>query len=167
MEAPSARPDDRLAVIEGWVVSFAMASASLIVFVAVVLRYGLGLSVSAFDEITRYLMVYITFIGASRLLHQDGHVSVEVLLVIVPRRLRRWIEAAAAIAGALVCLGLAWLGIGMLAQSMAIDLRSMSALRMPMWLPQAAVLLGAALMALRFLQRFLRLVRADPPRTRP
>jgi len=166
MEAPSARPDDQLAVIEGWAVSLAIASASLIVFVAVVLRYGLGLSVSAFDEITRYLMVYITFIGASRLLHQDGHVSVEVLLVIVPRQLRRWIEAAAAIAGALFCMGLAWLGISMLAQSMAIDLRSMSALRMPMWLPQAAVPLGAALMALRFLQRFLRLVRADPMRTR-
>lgn len=145
-------------------VAFAIASASLIVFTAVTLRYIFGYSVSAFDEITRYLTVYITFIGASRLLHQDGHVTVEALLVAVPRRVRRWLEIIAALAGMLCCLGLTWLGISMLVQTVAIDLRSMSALRMPMWLPQAAVPLGAALMALRLLQRVVRLVRTGPTR---
>lgn len=159
MQAPGTRPDDLLAVAERWVVAIAIAAAAALVFLAVLLRYGLGYSVSAFDEITRYLMVLIAFVGASRLLHQDGHVNVVVLLVLLPPRLRRWLEAAAALAGAAICLILAWLGVQMLLQSIAIDLRSMSALRMPMWLPQAAVPLGAALMAVRFLQRFGRLLR--------
>lgn len=162
METPTVRPDDRLAAAERWVVAVAIAAAALLVSVAVFLRYGLGYSVSAFDEITRYLMICIAFVGASRLLHQDGHVSVVVLLALLPARARRVVEAIAALAGALFCLGLVWLGAQMLAQSLAIDLRSMSALRAPMWVPQAMVPLGAALMALRFLQRFGRIVGAGP-----
>lgn len=162
METPTVRPDDRLAVAERWVVAVAIAAASLLVFVAVLLRYGLGYSVSAFDEITRYLMICIAFVGASRLLHQEGHVSVVVLLALLPGQARRAVEAVAALAGTVFCLGLVWLGTQMLAQSLAVDLRSMSALRVPMWVPQALVPLGAALMALRFLQRFSRIVGARP-----
>lgn len=163
MQASAVKPDDPLAVAEGWIVALAIGSAAALVFVSVLLRYGYGYSVSAFDEMTRYLMVLIAFVGASRLLHQDGHVSVVVLLVLLPSHLRRWLEAATALAGAAICLALAWLGAQMLGQSYAIDLRSMSALRLPMWLPQAAVPLGAVLLAVRFLQRFFRLLRQAAP----
>jgi len=153
MDLNPEKPDDLLGRIERWVVAFAIAFAAVLVFAAVLLRYGIGYSVSAFDELIRYAIVLATFVGASRLLHQGGHVKVDVLLINLGPKWRDGVQLAAYAIGAVYCLVLVYLGLVLIDQTMTTGMRSMSNLRIPMWIPQAAVPLGAGLLFIRFVQK--------------
>jgi len=156
MQDTSGRPDDALGRIEAWVSALTLGFAATLIGVAVVLRYVFAYSVSAFDELTRYAVILGTFVAASRLLHQNGHVTVDVLLVMLPERARLMLRTIAYICGAAFCLALIWYGWRMVELSMMMDSRSISNLRIPMWIPQSAVLLGALLLLVRFVQKVVR-----------
>jgi len=150
-----ATSDDVLGRIEFWVGALALAFAAALVFVSVVLRYGFAYSISAFDELVRYSIILGAFVAASRLLHHEGHVTVDVLLVTLPEKWRAVLQMVAFTAGALFCALLLYTGIHYVSQSMSIGTRSMSNLRIPMWIPHMAVPLGAGLLLIRFVQKVI------------
>jgi C4-dicarboxylate transporter, DctQ subunit len=146
-------PDDWLGRIEFWIAATTLAFAAGLVFTSVVLRYGFAYSVSAFDELTRYSIILGAFVAASRLLHQERHVTVDVLLINLPPRWRSILQILAFMAGAAFCAFLLYTGLQLVMQTYATGTRSMSNLRIPMWIPQSFVPLGAALLLIRFLQK--------------
>lgn len=146
-------PDDWLGRIEFWVAAISLGIAAVLVFVSVALRYGFAYSISAFDELTRYSVILGTFAAASRLLHQDGHVTVDVLLINLPKKWRKRLQIAAYAAGAIFCALLIYAGTQFVFQSFQTGTRSMSNLRIPMWIPQSFVPLGALLLFVRFVQQ--------------
>ena len=126
--------------------------AAVLVVAAVVLRYFFAYSNSAFDEITRYLVIWGTMLGASRLVRKGGHVTVDILVVMLRPQAKAILQCVALALGVGFCILLTWLGGKLCWQSYTLDARSASVLAFPMWLPQAAIPVGAGLMAIRFLQ---------------
>jgi TRAP-type C4-dicarboxylate transport system permease small subunit len=57
----------------------AMAVVSVVVVVEVILRYGLGQTLVVTEEVSRYLMVWIAFLGAVLLMRERGHIAAEGL----------------------------------------------------------------------------------------
>ena len=57
-----------------------MATMACMVFVNVVLRYGFNSGASITEEISRYLFVWLTFLGAILAFKDNSHVSVSVLV---------------------------------------------------------------------------------------
>jgi len=146
-------PDDWLGRIEFWAAALSLGFAAILVFVSVALRYGFSYSISAFDELTRYAVIFGTFAAASRLLHQDGHITVDVLLINLPEKWRYRLQILAYAAGAAFCTLLVVAGTQFVLQSFQTGTRSMSNLRIPMWIPQSFVPLGALLLLVRFVQQ--------------
>ncbi len=56
-----------------------LAAMALIVFANVVLRYTTSESIEWAEEVARYLMVWLTFLGAGPVLRYGGHIAVDNL----------------------------------------------------------------------------------------
>lgn len=138
---------------EIWLAGLALGIASLLIFVGVVLRYCFHYSVSAFEEIIRYLIIWSTFLGGSALLRRNGHITIDVLIVRLKKRQRLILQTFAYILGIVFCALLTIKGFSLIEQSLRVGARSMSTLRLPMYIPQLAVPVGGMLMLFRFGQK--------------
>lgn len=60
-------------------VVFILATMSCLVFLNVILRYGFNSSINVTEEVSRYLFVWLTFLGAILAFSDNQHVSVTML----------------------------------------------------------------------------------------
>lgn len=65
--------------IENGIMSFGLLAISAIVFANVIARYFFGYSFAWSEELSRYIIVWVTFFGISSCARYDGHVSVDLL----------------------------------------------------------------------------------------
>lgn len=63
-----------------------LAIMAAIIFANVVLRYTTSQSIEWAEEVARYLMVWLTFIGAGPVLRYGGHIAVDNLQDILPKK---------------------------------------------------------------------------------
>lgn len=61
-----------------------LALMSILVFLNVVLRYGFNSGISITEEISRYLFIWLAFLGAVLAFNENQHVSVTVLVNKLP-----------------------------------------------------------------------------------
>ena len=66
----------------------------VIVVVAVIARYGFGQAVSWTEEVPRYLLIWVSFLGAAACVLKREHVGFDVLLNALPARARRIVSVA-------------------------------------------------------------------------
>ncbi len=78
-----------LVTLNRWIVIAMMAVMVTLVFVNVVCRYILNFSIIWAEEVSQYLMVWVTFLGAGLALRQGRHVAIEMLQDRLPSRARR------------------------------------------------------------------------------
>ena len=69
-----------------------MIVMTLTVIVQVFLRYVFSFSLSWSEEVARYLMIWVAFLGGSLALQKGLHIGVELFLVRVSSRTRRWVS---------------------------------------------------------------------------
>ncbi len=67
-----------------WVLIALLAAMSVIIFANVVLRYVTHDSLEWAEEVARYLMIWLTFLGAGPVLRYGGHIAVENLQDALP-----------------------------------------------------------------------------------
>src|SRR5690625_519253 len=117
-------------------------------------RYVLNHAPSWTEELSRFLMVYITMLGSSSLIRRQGHVAVNVLVDALPEPFRQmllWLRDAIMLsaAGFLMWYGYSFALIG--------ARRASPALEISMYWPILSIPISGALIAL-----FLVLGRLDP-----
>lgn len=81
-----------IAVVRLICISLAMA-IFLIVIAAVVARYGFGQAVSWTEEVPRYLLIWVSFLGAAACVLRREHVGFDVVLNKLPPPTRRVVAA--------------------------------------------------------------------------
>ena len=145
--------DDSIGMIEHYGAGFCMMFAVLFIGVNVFTRYILGFTYFWLLEIVRYLVVWSTFFGAAYLARTAGHISIDLLVVRLPKRARISVDIGACVIGFLFCLYLTLKGTGILAHSIHMGERSATALRIPMFIPKSAVPVGAVMLCIEFLRR--------------
>src|SRR5690625_117190 len=67
-------------LIEKIIVASTLLTLSILVFALIVIRYTLGISPEWSDELPRYLMVWLTFVGMSYCVRLGDHVTIDFLL---------------------------------------------------------------------------------------
>jgi TRAP-type C4-dicarboxylate transport system permease small subunit len=93
-----------LAVVR--IVCIALASLLfLIVVLAVLARYVFGQAVSWSEEVPRYLLIWISFLGAAACVARHEHVGFDVLFNALPEPMRRLFGAAIGV----LILGFGWI----------------------------------------------------------
>lgn len=133
-----------------------LALMVVLVFGNVVLRYGFNSGIAVSEEMSRYLFIWLTFIGAVVALREHAHLGVDSLLKALPRGGRR----ACVIASDLLMLGaVAMLLRGSWTQTL-INLRTRSPVaEVPLALIYVAGVVAGALMALLLLAHLARVLR--------
>lgn len=148
-ETGRARPPGRaefwLVRINAAVVVAMMAAMVALVFTNVVCRYVFGFSLIWAEEISQYLMVWVTFIGAGLALRQGRHVAVELIQDRFGANGRVLLRAAVGLLCLGFLLGVTWLGIEF--AGFARDMET-PVLNISLAIPYAAVPIGMLLMAL-------------------
>jgi TRAP-type C4-dicarboxylate transport system permease small subunit len=114
----------------------------MIIFSEVVCRYLLNSSLIWSEELARYLLVWIAFVGASIGLKRKGHFGVELLVMAFPRWARKFF-AFVTLLVMFIFLGTVTV-FGILMTVTADEVSTV--MQMPMSYPYAAIPLGGLLM---------------------
>ncbi|WP_109075738.1 MULTISPECIES: TRAP transporter small permease [unclassified Azospirillum] len=121
---------------------------TLLVFANVVLRYLFELSLPWVEELTRFMMIWVAYLGAGLALRAGAHVSVDLLQDAVAPRLARIMRIAVALSVLVFLVTVAWYG-WIYAQ---FTMRQTSpVLELPLGAVYLAIPIGCALMALHLL----------------
>ena len=135
-----------------------MVAMTISVVIQVFSRTVLNVSPSWTEEVARYMLVWITFVGASLGAKRGAHMGVEAFTMILPKKVQKvvaaitWLLCAAFTA--ITCV----YSISILQLQMATGQVS-AAIQLPMWIPYAGVTVGMFLMTIRFLESFVNTVR--------
>ena len=139
-----------------------IASMFLIAY-SVVMRYFLNLPVTWVDELVGYLLVASVMLAAADALRHGEHIAVDILTERLGGRGRRLVTLAGLVAVALAAALLTVEGWDMVAFSRMVGLLSNGKLAVPMWLPQLAVPVGAALLGAAAVVAFLLALTTSSP----
>jgi TRAP-type C4-dicarboxylate transport system permease small subunit len=129
-----------------------------LVLTNVVTRYGFGFSLSWSEEVARFLMIWVTFLGAGLALREGRHVAIELVQDRLPEAQRRVLRTALAgliliFLGVLVVLGAQFVVFGWNKVTLATQ--------MPRGIPYLAIPIGAFMFALHLLLIFRRFIARD------
>ena len=69
-----------------WLVIVILAAMALMVFANVALRFLTDQSILWVEEVSRYLMIWLTFLGAGLVLRYGGHIGIDTLQDSMPRQ---------------------------------------------------------------------------------
>jgi TRAP-type C4-dicarboxylate transport system permease small subunit len=79
-----------------------------VVFLQFYTRYVLNDSLGWTEEIARYLLILVTFVGSVMAMRKGSHIAVEALLVYLPKAAKHWTLVAVDGLVALFCGAMAW-----------------------------------------------------------
>ncbi|GGC92206.1 TRAP transporter small permease [Chelatococcus reniformis] len=154
--------------LEEVLIASLMAAATLIIFVAVVHRYGSGISflypllapihLSWAQELCIYMFVWMAKFGAAYGVRTGIHVGVDVAVNQLGPAHRKWVIGFGLLAGALFTGIIGTLGAGFVHGLMGTEQTSPD-LEVPSWIVYLCIPLGSFLMCFRFLQVFVTYMR--------
>ena len=167
--------------LEEWLIATLIAAATVLIFVAVLHRYGTGLSIniakwgtahgvpvlpalltglytwladldlSWAQELCIFMFIWMAKFGAAYGVRTGIHVGVDVLVNLLPPRLRKQVILFALSCGALFTAAIATFGVTFVGEMFKTGQQSYD-LEWPMWAIYSAIPLGSGLMCFRFLQ---------------
>ncbi len=147
--------------LEEVLIASLMAAATLIIFAAVIQRYGSGIpllypyfyrvNMSWAQELCVYMFVWMAKFGAAYGVRTGIHVGVDVLVNILRPALRNKVILFSLFCGALFTFVVGTMGAKFIIELFPTDQVSPD-MEMPRWLVFACVPLGSYLMCFRFLQ---------------
>ena len=114
-------------------------------------------------EITSALMVASIFLGLAWTEVKGRHVRVEVLLTLLPPRIRRLLDAFGSLCLAVFFLFVVWFGALSFWRSVEKNEYAQGLIQVPLWPPRLLLVLGSLLLAIQAL-RSARLLLAGKPR---
>jgi C4-dicarboxylate transporter DctM subunit len=167
--------------LEEWLIATLIAAATALIFIAVLHRYGTGVSIdlakwtaahgvpvvpdilraiytwlagldiSWAQELCIYMFIWMAKFGAAYGVRTGIHVGVDLLVNLLPPQSRKRVIMFALLCGALFTATIATFGATFVAQMFETGQQS-SDLEWPMWFIYSAIPLGSGLMCFRFLQ---------------
>lgn len=127
---------------------------TLAICAEVLLRYGFNSPISWVVEISEYALLWITFLGASWVLRQGGHVRVDILLQYLSPAALRLCGLFSAGTGVLVTLVLLVFGVEATVTAIQRGAFKPTGIDVPTWMVIVVIPVGALLLLFRFARLF-------------
>ncbi|WP_447554327.1 TRAP transporter small permease [Vreelandella sp. EE22] len=125
----------------------------------------LGFSITGASEMAAYLLVGATFLGLAYTFTHHAHIRVTLLISRLPSRVRVWFEVLGLIIALTISLVLGYSLSGLARESLQYNDVSSGFLSLPLWIPQAVLITGVALLCLALIEALvvaLRIAVRDP-----
>lgn len=141
--------------------AFAFLGTAVFVFITlavcaeVLLRYGFNSPIPWVVEISEYALLWITFLGASYVLRNGGHVRVDILLQHLSPGALRVCGLISSTAGAIVSLVLVVFGTNVVWTAYMRGSFKTTGIDVPTWMVVIVIPLGGVLLFCRFLRLFV------------
>ena len=147
------------AIFDAIVYSLAIAAAVMVMLMMlgitthVVARYLFRSPIQGTLEISGYFLLFITLLGATWLLREEGHVRVDLLFNRLSARTQAVLNLVTSSIGAMVCLVLLWYGVVGAKVYYVNDTRSFTPLMIPLVFVISVIPLSSFLLFIQFLRR--------------
>ena len=140
--------DTALTIIDQWISVVALTVNMVLLFVNVVGRYLFNHSLHFAEDIGRYLLIVVIYLGLSYCVKTNSHVRVEICMSLYPPKVRPFIDIIGDVIWVLYCAFIVVVSAKYTLHYY--DLNSMIAsLRFPIWPAYAMIPLGHFTMGLR------------------
>jgi TRAP-type C4-dicarboxylate transport system permease small subunit len=156
-ERPADRPRISIKVEEA-VAAAAMAIICLITFANVVVRYLTDASFAFTEEISVFLLVVLTLVGAAGAFARNRNIRVEFFAAMTPATIQRWLEIGGLLLTVLLFVMVAWYGGRFVIDDWKFDTTT-PGLGIPQWIYSVWLPVLALLIAGRAFGRVIRLLR--------
>jgi C4-dicarboxylate transporter DctQ subunit len=134
----------------GMVSGLGILAMGLILTYEVVCRYLFNAPTIWAQEISIYLYMWTMLAAASHTLQKGKHVHVDLLLERLPPRAKNLFEIATSAVGVVFCAIVSVQAYQMIAATVQFGKVSATPLRVPLWIPQSALLMGFVLLTFQF-----------------
>jgi TRAP-type C4-dicarboxylate transport system permease small subunit len=140
--------------------ALATLGAGIFVFITlaicaeVLLRYGFNNPIAWVVQVSEYALLWITFLGASWVLRNDGHVRVDIMLQFLSRPALRICGLMSSASGLLTSLVLIVFGTNVTWTAMARGSFRPTGIDIPTWIVVVVIPVGGLLLFFRFLNLF-------------
>ena len=144
---------------EDIICSLGLLGATFLMFINVILRYIFNYGLPWSEEVVRYAILSVTFIGISLCARRDSHVAIDILFVLMKNKLIKFIlHLIINIISIIFCFLMFRYSI-MLVQQVARYNQVSPALGIPFYLLYLSMPIGFGLSALRFMQKTVKLIK--------
>jgi TRAP-type C4-dicarboxylate transport system permease small subunit len=133
--------------IEDWVVFTIFWALAGVVFLQFFTRYVLNDSIAWTEEIARYLLICVTFVGAAMAARKGSHIALELALYVLPPGPRRWLRIVLSMVAVVFFAVAAWLCFGI---AEAMWYQPMVVVDLPLGLVYYVAFFGLVLTTIRF-----------------
>ncbi len=144
-----------LTKISGWVAGILILLTSFIVAYEVFMRGFFNAPTEWSIEISVYLIMASGFLGLAPALAGNNHISVDLVTSKLKPQVNRVLHIITSVIGLVFCLILTVASADMVLVSYEINSLSTSTLRIPLYIPQACIPIGSALIVLEFIRQIL------------
>lgn len=134
---------------ENWFLVLGLFSMAIITLINVVLRYLFGIAVSWSEEVVRYLMIWVTFIGMDVGVRDSKHLGVDFFVRLCGDRGEMVFRAISDVIGLGFAAAMAYLGVRLTITLFQTQQLS-PALQVPMGIFYLVVPIGGVLSAIRY-----------------
>jgi TRAP-type C4-dicarboxylate transport system permease small subunit len=133
------------------------------VMIAQVIGRELGLALPGGDDIVAFSTAASAFLGLAHTFRNGEMIRVGLLLGVASPRTRDALNAFCLTVGVVVTGYIAWHAAAMVVETYEIGEMAPGLLRIPLWLPQAAMALGVLALCLALAEDLLRVLRRERP----
>ena len=142
---------NKISEVSGYLSAFCILFSSTMIFLQVLLRYFFGYTTVWQMELTIYLLMFTSFVGAAYGLKNDSHVGVDVIVERLPHKAKCILRIITSILGLAVAIIVAWKGWEMWHEATVNGWKSDSAWGPPLTIPYFILPFGMSLVSLQFL----------------
>jgi len=141
--------------------SIALVLAGFVLTYSVIVRYFLKFSTDWQDEMSVFLIVGAVFMSAAAIQAQRGHIGIEAIVGLLPRRVNRVRILLVDVASLAFCGYFAWKSITLLHEAIVDDYHSSSTWGPPLWIPYSLMAVGMVLLSVQLLLQVIADLRAQ------
>jgi C4-dicarboxylate transporter DctQ subunit len=152
------KTEDILAGIGGALLLF----TTFIVCMEVFSRYLFNHSFTWINEATEYVLLYVPFLGGAWLLRTNEHIVVDVIDIVVSRRILNVVSLFVSLIGLFVSIVIVYYGIITMIDLHARDVRSITVLKFPQIYVYLCIPLGTFVMGLEFVRKIYQFRQKSP-----
>ena len=131
--------------------SIALVLAGFVLTYSVIVRYFLKISTDWQDEMSVFLIVGAVFMSAAAIQAQRGHIGIEAIVGLLPKRVNHVRIVLVDLASLVFCAYFAWKSVTLLHEAIVEDYHSSSTWGPPLWIPYSLMAVGMILLSIQLL----------------
>jgi C4-dicarboxylate transporter, DctQ subunit len=145
--------------LEEWLLVTALILLTLLVIAQVFVRFVINFSIGGTEELARYILIWISWIGASYAIQKNAHIKVEILRNMLNDSKKKILDLFSLLIFFGLALFLAIEGTNLVYMVNTTNQVSPS-MGMPMWIIYLVIPIGGLLMSIRLIQQIISIFRS-------